>query len=81
MSSLRRMVCSSSLRDASCSMAERTIATFLQAAIGAMGTNSVMDLGVDNWKMIVAAGVSAAVAVIKGWVASKFGDRSPSMMS
>ena len=38
-------------------------------------------LGIDNWKMIAMAGVSAAVAVLKGWAASKFGDRSPSMMS
>jgi hypothetical protein len=62
-------------------LAERTIATFIQAAIGAMGTNSVMDLGVDNWKMILMAGVSAGVAVVKGWAASKFGDRSPSMLA
>lgn len=62
-------------------LAERTFATFIQAAIGAMGTNSVMDLGVDNWKMIAMAGVSAALAVVKGWAASKFGDRSPSIMS
>ena len=62
-------------------LAERTVATFIQAAIGAMGTNSVMDLGVDNWKMILMAGVSAGVAVIKGWAASKFGDRSPSMLA
>jgi hypothetical protein len=62
-------------------LAERTVATFIQAAIGAMGTNSVMDLGVDNWKMILMAGVSAGLAVIKGWAASKFGDRSPSMLS
>tara|TARA_Y100000296_G_scaffold73294_1_gene90626 strand:- start:215 stop:421 length:207 start_codon:yes stop_codon:yes gene_type:complete len=62
-------------------LAERTLATFIQAAIGAMGTNSVMDLGVDNWKMIAMAGASAALAVVKGWAASKFGDRSPSMMS
>ena len=62
-------------------LAERTIASFVQAAFGAMGTNSVMDLGIDNWKMIAMAGVSAAVAVLKGWAASKFGDRSPSMMS
>jgi hypothetical protein len=62
-------------------LAERTLATFIQAAIGAMGTNSVMDLGVDNWKMIAMAGVSAALAVVKGWAASKFGDRSPSIMS
>ena len=62
-------------------LAERTLATFIQAALGAMGTNSVMDLGVDNWKMIAMAGASAALAVVKGWAASKFGDRSPSMMS
>ena len=62
-------------------LAERTIATFIQAAIGAMGTNSVLDLGIDNWKMVAMAGVSAAAAVLKGWAASKFGDRSPSMMS
>jgi hypothetical protein len=62
-------------------LAERTIATFIQAAIGAMGTNSVMDLGVDNWKMILMAGVSAGVAVVKGWAASTFGDRSPSMLA
>ena len=62
-------------------LAERTVATFIQAAIGAMGINSVMDLGVDNWKMILMAGVSAGVAVIKGWAASKFGDRSPSMLA
>jgi hypothetical protein len=62
-------------------LAERTLATFIQAAVGAMGTNSVMDLGVDNWKMIAMAGASAALAVVKGWAASKFGDRSPSMMS
>ncbi len=62
-------------------LAERTLATFIQAAMGAMGTNSIMDLGVDNWKMIAMAGASAALAVVKGWAASKFGDRSPSMMS
>jgi len=62
-------------------LAERTLATFIQAAMGAMGTNSIMDLGVDSWKMIAMAGASAALAVVKGWAASKFGDRSPSMMS
>tara|TARA_Y100000310_G_scaffold221767_1_gene223382 strand:- start:379 stop:585 length:207 start_codon:yes stop_codon:yes gene_type:complete len=52
---------------------ERTAATFVQAAIGAVGTNSVMDLGVDQWKMVLAAGVSAALAVLKGAVATKRG--------
>ncbi len=52
-------------------LAERTLATFCQAAIGAMSTNSVMDLGVDQWKMIVMAGVSAALSVVKGAAASR----------
>tara|TARA_R100001082_G_scaffold68250_2_gene38671 strand:+ start:807 stop:1034 length:228 start_codon:yes stop_codon:yes gene_type:complete len=55
-------------------LGERTISTFVQASIGAMGTNSVMDLGVENWKMVVAAGVSAAVAVVKGWIAKNIGN-------
>lgn len=54
---------------------ERTAATFAQAAIGAVGTNSVMDLGVEQWKMVLAAGVSAALAVVKGAIATKRGTR------
>lgn len=63
-------------------VAERSLATFLQAAIGAIGTNSLMDLGVDNWKMIVAAGASSALAVIKGYIATVIpvGDDTASMM-
>ena len=62
--------------------AERSIATFFQAAIGAIGTNSLMDLGVDNWKMVVAAGASAALAVIKGYIATviPLGDDTASMV-
>ena len=52
---------------------ERTVATFVQAAIGAVGTNSVMDLGVAQWKMVLAAGVSAALAVVKGGLAARRG--------
>ena len=54
-------------------LVERTASTFVQAAIGAVGTNSVMDLGVEQWKMVLAAGVSAALAVLKGAVATKRG--------
>ena len=62
-------------------LAERTIATFVQAAIGAVGTNSVMDLGVDQWKMVLAAGVSAALAVLKGAVATKRGTPGTASMA
>tara|TARA_R100001198_G_C5189049_1_gene182447 strand:+ start:418 stop:657 length:240 start_codon:yes stop_codon:yes gene_type:complete len=63
-------------------VAERSLATFFQAAIGAIGTNSLMDLGVDNWKMIVAAGASSALAVIKGYIATVIpvGDDTASMV-
>ena len=52
---------------------ERVVATFVQAAIGAMSSNSMFDLGVDQWKMMAGAGVAAAVSVIKGALASKIG--------
>ena len=54
-------------------LVERVVATFVQAAIGAMSSNSVFDLGVDQWKMMAGAGVAAAVSVIKGALASKIG--------
>jgi len=54
---------------------ERVAATFAQAAIGAVGTNSVLDLGVDNWKMVLSAGVAAALSVIKGALAAKVGTK------
>ena len=63
-------------------VAERSVATFMQAALGAVGTNSLMDLGVDQWKMIVMAGASAALAVIKGYIATVIpvGDDTASMV-
>ena len=54
-------------------LVERVVATFVQAAIGAMSSNSMVDLGVDQWKMMAGAGVAAAVSVIKGALASKIG--------
>ena len=52
---------------------ERVVATFIQAAIGAMSANSMFDMGVNQWKMIVGAGLAAAVSVLKGAVATKVG--------
>jgi|TARA_Y100001949_G_scaffold147883_1_gene132008 hypothetical protein len=54
---------------------ERVAATFGQAAVGAIGTNSVLDLGVDNWKMVLSAGVAAALSVLKGAFAAKMGTK------
>ena len=54
-------------------LVERVVATFVQAAIGAMSSNSMFDLGVDQWKMMAGAGVAAAVSVITGALATKIG--------
>ena len=52
---------------------ERVVATFVQASLGAMTSNSMFDLGVDQWKMMAGAGVAAAISVLKGALASKLG--------
>ena len=54
-------------------LCERVVAPFVHAAIGAMSSNSMFDLGVDQWKMMAGAGVAAAVSVLKGALASKLG--------
>ena len=52
-------------------LVERVLATFVQAALGAMTSNSMFDLGVDQWKMMAGAGIAAAISVLKGALASK----------
>ena len=54
-------------------LVERVLATFVQAALGAMASNSMFDLGVDQWKMMAGAGIAAAVSVLKGAIATKLG--------
>ena len=54
-------------------LVERVVATFVQASLGAMTSNSMFDLGVDQWKMMAGAGVAGAVSVIKGALATKIG--------
>ena len=63
-------------------LAERTIASGVQGCLAALGTNSVLDMGVDQWKLIAMGGVTAALAVLKGWAASvlPIGDKSPSLV-
>ena len=63
-------------------LAERTIASGIQGCLAALGTNSVLDMGVDQWKLIAMGGVTAGLAVINGWVASvlPIGDKSPSFV-
>lgn len=63
-------------------LAERTIASGVQGCLAALGTNSVLDMGVDQWKLIAMGGVTAALAVLKGWAASvlPIGDKSASLV-
>ena len=63
-------------------LAERTIASGVQGCLAALGTNSVLDMGVDQWKLIAMGGVTAALGVLKGWAASvlPIGDKSPSLV-
>jgi hypothetical protein len=62
-------------------LAERMSATFIEAALGAMASNSVFDLGVSQWKLVAGAGIAAALSVLKGAVAQKVGTRGTSSLT
>ena len=60
---------------------ERCAATFIQATVGTLGTNSVIDMGVSEWKLLLASGGAAVLSLLKGYAASIFGkDGSCSMV-
>ena len=54
-------------------MGERVVATFLHACGGTLGTNSVIDMGVTEWKLILASGCAAVLSLLKGYAASILG--------
>jgi|TARA_Y100000031_G_scaffold138210_1_gene163941 hypothetical protein len=62
-------------------LGERVVATFVQASLGAMTSNSIFDLGVDQWKMVVGAGVAAAISVLKGAMATKLGTKGTASLT
>ena len=62
-------------------LAERMSATFIEAALGAMASNSVFDLGVSQWKLVAGAGIAAALSVLKGAVAQKVGTRGTASLA
>ncbi len=62
-------------------LVERVVATFVQASLGAMTSNSMFDLGVDQWKMMAGAGVAAAISVLKGAMASKLGTKGTASLT
>jgi len=62
-------------------LVERVLATFVQAALGAMTSNSMFDLGVDQWKMMAGAGIAAAISVLKGALASQLGTKGTASLT
>ena len=62
-------------------LVERVLATFVQAALGAMTSNSMFDLGVDQWKRMAGAGIAAAISVIKGALAAKVGTKGTASLA
>tara|TARA_B100000378_G_scaffold228406_1_gene192824 strand:- start:38 stop:244 length:207 start_codon:yes stop_codon:yes gene_type:complete len=62
-------------------LVERVVATFVQASLGAMTSNSMFDLGVDQWKMMAGAGIAAAISVLKGAMASKLGTKGTASLT
>ena len=54
-------------------LAERVVATFLQACGGTLGTNSIVDMGISEWKLILASGGAAVLSFLKGYAASILG--------
>ena len=60
---------------------ERVVATFVQASLGAMTSNSMFDLGVDQWKMMGGAGIAAAISVLKGAMATKLGTKGTASLT
>ena len=54
-------------------LAERCVATFFQACGGTLGTNSVIDMGVTELKLILDSGFAAVLSVLKGYDASILG--------
>ena len=62
-------------------LVERVVATFVQAALGAMTSNSMFDLGVDQWKMMAGAGIAAASSVLKGALATQLGTKGTASLA
>tara|TARA_R100000458_G_scaffold56816_1_gene62176 strand:+ start:6241 stop:6513 length:273 start_codon:yes stop_codon:yes gene_type:complete len=54
-------------------LAERVVATFVQAVGGTLGTNAVIDMGVSEWKLVLASGGAAVLSFLKGYAASILG--------
>jgi len=63
-------------------LAERCISTFLQATGGMIAVDQIVDMGADQWKLVLGAGGAAVLSMLKGYVAARFtGDNSCSLIT
>ena len=61
-------------------LAERCVATFLQAFLGIVAAGPVVGMDADIWQAGAAAGVGAVLSVLKSYVATKKGDGSTDLL-
>ena len=54
-------------------LVERAVLTGVQAYLGIMGADQLRDVNMETQEMAVAAGIGAALSVVKSAVASKLG--------
>ena len=57
---------------------ERTIATYVQAVTGLLTASAIGLVDISLWKTALVGGLPAALAVVKGALASKYGELSAS---
>jgi len=51
---------------------ERVISTFVQATVGMIGVDQIVDMGVSEWKLVLGAGGAAVLSMLKGYFATRF---------
>ena len=61
---------------------ERVVSTFLQATGGMIAVDQIVDMGADQWKLVLGAGGAAVLSMLKGYVAARFtNDNSCSLIT
>ena len=61
---------------------ERVVSTFIQATAGMIAVDQIVDMGADQWKLVLGAGGAAVLSMLKGYFAARFtGDNSCSLIT
>ena len=61
---------------------ERVVSTFIQATGGMIAVDQIVDMGADQWKLVLGAGGAAVLSMLKGYFAARFtGDNSCSLIT